>query len=176
MNLSGYVEQLAETATKLYVDGTPFFDYLDDHLGDDLFLKMLSRDVIDEYGYMPALVTTGKFGEKYRKFLTAQLGELWVIDNLVVMPGDLRHIDIPVGSPRPRKGKDYLFLDNSIYKGRTLTKTLDWFLRHGAVISDCWVLYDGTLPPHDIIVLGPVKYYYRWHKDGIRVAEARKAV
>lgn len=174
MSLADTVEYVAACATAAYVDGTPFFDWLDDRLGKEHFLRGLMDDVYKDYGYVPPIVVTGKFGEKYRKWLEYYMGKHWTTQNLVVMPGDLRHIEVPPDSEKPRADLDYVFLDNSIYKGRTLRKTIDWITSHHAAIKDARVLYDGTLPPHNVVEFCQVKYYYRWHKDGIRVAEKRK--
>ena len=173
MSLSDSVEYIAECATAMYVDGTPFFDWLDDRLGHEHFLREMSDDVWRDYGYVPNLVVTGKWGEKYRKWSEYYLGKYWTENHLVVMPGDLRHREVPEDAKVPVKGEDYVFLDNSMYKGRTYIKTLNWFLDHDADVTDARVLYDGTLPPHYIINNYQVKYYYRWHKDGIRVAKKR---
>jgi hypothetical protein len=172
----GEIDDEARAILRNYGDGTPFFDHLDARLTDpyffDILVRMLQKPTARLYNYLPPIAVSGKFGWAFSQWVKKQ-GLLK--SDLIVFPGDLRHQDLPEvywgGDNRVPVADKYVYLDNSIYKGRTLNKIKAFLKRNNTFIERAYVCYDGSLPPHKLVKgLPKVEYIYRWHEDGIRTA------
>lgn len=144
--------------------GTPFFDRVDTELTHPYFFELLTRrlqDGMPRVGYLPPIAVSGKFGWAFSLWVKR---ESLIVGDLIVFPGDLRHqklIDPQIHGPL---APEYVFIDNSMYKGRTMGQVDKFLRKYRSKLTEKWVLYDGSLPPHRT----GVNYIYRWHENGIR--------
>jgi hypothetical protein len=131
-------------------EGTPFFDFIDQRLTREVYfehLEQMSRWDTDGF------IVSGKFGWAYSMWYRGE-------KPVHVFPGNLRHDKlIDPGVVPPLKGRSFTFLDNSIYKGRTLDQIEQYVDFWSGYIERKFVIYDGSKPPHH----KGIEYLYRWH-------------
>ena len=165
-NAAEYLSLLVRIATKHYEDGTPFFDFVDQKIAHPTFFNYFRDRILDDGLRTDAILTSGKFGwafSAYAMFMP-------VLPQVLNFPGNLRHEPLRDPWVDPSfVGKEFVFIDNSIYKGRTLGKIEEYVERWGGRINRAYVAYDGSRPHHDWTDRGyPTAYLYRWHDGGFR--------
>lgn len=161
------VKQEVDTALALRGDSTPFFDWLDQRLCAGPYLQWLGNKVLDQNPKPYAILGSGKFGWAFSMYNHARLSMPPVLN----FPGDLRHQPLvdPLVDPY-FQDREFVYVDNSIYKGRTLGQINTYVNDWGGKITRAYILYDGTYPPHDAIPPGiDFHYVYRWHDGKFRV-------
>lgn len=164
------LSDMVEHATKRYGDGTPFFDWIDQAVTTRDFFDYLRDRILDD-GFRPdGIVTSGKFGWAF----SAYAFNLGVLPKVLNFPGNLRHEKLTESWCNPNiEGQRFYFVDNSIYKARTLTQIEAYIERWGGKIVFANVLYDGSRPrddgEHGWTRRGyPHDYLYRWHDGGFK--------
>lgn len=150
MDILAEVRKDVAIAHELRGGGTAFFDLID---------RLVTRKAYFAYleGLVPwdtdGIVVSGKFGWAFSMWYRG-------VKPVYVFPGNLRHDKlVDSGVVPPFKGKVLTFLDNSIYKSRTLDQITDYVSWWGGFIGKKIVVYDGSLPPHH----KGIHYLYRWH-------------
>lgn len=162
------VEEEVALTLRQHGDGTAFFDYLDERLAlRSKYHRYLVDRILDE-ALIPAPLTvlgSGRFGWAFSMFANG-LGSL----NVLNFPGNLRHNRLADPGVDPSfKGREFVYVDNSVYKGRTLGQVNDYVQAWGGKIVKAYILYDGSRPPHSWEGLGPdTDYVYRWHEGGFK--------
>jgi hypothetical protein len=136
-----------------HVEGTPFFDALDDELrkpANFSIVESLFNPKIEN------LVAIGRFGLYIQGLINEDIVD--VQGSICILSGGLRH-----GKPLrqsmsrgPIRDRSFVFIDDSFYKGRTLRATADYLRRWNSTISEVRVAYDGS---REI----PVRSLYRYH-------------
>lgn len=158
------IHEVVEQVRAVYPGGQPFFTTLDASLRRPEFFRLaLDQAKISplyrqsERGtYVPedpTIVLSGKFGEAMRDWLWKE----HQIDALLV-EGDVRHGGLtPLGRDRVLKGGLYVFIDDSLYRGRTRAQIGARLSDVGGKLIRSVVLYDGAHEP-----VPNVDSLYRW--------------
>ena len=139
----------------LYTGGTPFFDNLDEY-ASRIFPEDHIKWFMEKYTEpRPLIVCSGRYGNSLK---THERWTIVVDQPFLWVPGGLRHEDL---APFPMKltDKEYVFLDDSCYRGRTRDKIRQRIEQAGGTLINSMVLYDSSvksLPNFDVI--------YRYHK------------
>lgn len=162
-NVFDVIRQDVDYAISRESDGTRFFDLLDEKLCHGVYFRWLEEKLFDIKPY--AAIGSGKFGWAFSMYMN---GGSFPVFNF---PGDLRHQRLvdPLVDPH-FDGREFIYVDNSIYKGRTLKQINDYVTDWGGKILAAYVLYDGSRPPHSPTkIVQPFHYLYRWHDGKFRV-------
>lgn len=150
MDIFREIEKDVSLAYQLRGEGTPFFDFLDHRVTREPYFEYLEEIIPWD---TDGIVVSGKFGWAFSMWYPGE-------KPVYVFPGNLRHEELKdPGVMPPFKGKVLTFLDNSIYKGRTLSQIIEYVDWWGGFIDKKFVIYDGSLPPHH----KGIYYLYRWH-------------
>lgn len=126
-------------------DGTPFFDRIDAILSSDYFYEYSARKFM-EIAETPVgersiqIVVSGKWGYGFTAWAAAYAD--W-LPSIHIVSGGLRHNYLPDGNIGVH-GDQFLFLDNSAYKGRTRDKIMRRIEESGGQLLATIVLYDGS--------------------------------
>lgn len=158
------VHEVVEEVRGHYPGGRPFFTMLDASLRRPEFFRL----AFDAAGHAPhyrrgergtwvpsdpTIVLSGKFGEA----MHAWLWKAHQIDSLLV-EGDVRHGGLtPIGRDRVVRGSLYVFIDDSLYRGRTRAQIGARLDDVGAKLIKSVVIFDGA---HEDIP--GVESLYRW--------------
>lgn len=151
--------------------GTAFFDALDERLREPYWYRALLLRYLDEYGMVqpvasgravtaergrPYFAVSGKFGEGFAGWLA---GSEWgrYVHPVTVFPGNLRHTVLPKLTV-DLTGRQYVFLDDSYYRGRTYGQIARRIAEAGGGVLGPLVLYDGSPEP------AKVPSFWRYHK------------
>lgn len=135
------VQRLGDLAHDLeaeFVGGTPFFDHLDESLRDPYWYQQMLARYLDAYPMEPRIALSGEFGRGFAQWLRETT---WQVP--LVFPGNLRHNDLPP-LPLHLDGEQFVFLDDSYYKGRTRAKVTKAIEDAGGMVVGSFVLYDGS--------------------------------
>lgn len=159
------IHEVVEEVRSVYPGGQPFFTTLDASLRRPEFFRLAFDQVKNsvptyrrtERGtWVPddaRIVVSGKFGEAMRDWLWKE----HQIDALLI-EGDVRHGGLtPLGRDRVLKGSLYVFIDDSLYRGRTRAAVAARLDDVGAGLIRSVVLYDGAHEP-----VPSVDSLYRW--------------
>lgn len=161
---------MVQHAVEQFGDGTPFFDWIDQAVTTHDFFDYLRDRVLDHGFKADGIVTSGKFGWAFSAYAFNRP----VLPKVLNFPGNLRHEKLIESWNDPGiKGQNFFFIDNSIYKGRTLSQIESYIERWGGKIIFAHVLYDGSRPGVDGLHWWtrrgyPHDYLYRWHEGGFR--------
>ena len=143
------LEEVVEEALHRHGGGTSYFDYLDEQLRRPEFFEALTDKVVKDFGHLPSIVVTGKFGEAYRvwhregwlKYFSRRGAALLLFD------GGLRHDPNIEMQPWALVGRRYVLLDDSFWMGRTRSAVATSLHMGGAHLLGTYVLYDGSTTP-----------------------------
>lgn len=126
--------------------GTRYFDLLDTLLRTPDIFEAVTDVAFEEYGTSVGFITSGRFGEAYRDWQRADRGRR---KPLVVIPGSLRYgYRAPVIEHHLLYGvRDWVFLDDTLYMGRTLMKVTDGLHNAFRSLGGAVVAYDGSHVP-----------------------------
>ena len=172
-------EALAAVAKELEIrhgGGTPFFEALDERMRDDYWYRALLLRYLDTYGEQhepidvteiggpprfitgdrPYIAVSGKFGQGFAGWLA---GSEWgrYVPPVAVFPGDLRHNVLPK-LDQDLTGRQYVFMDDSYYKGRTYGQISRRIVEAGGGVLGAIILYDGSPEP------AKVPSFFRYHR------------
>ena len=129
-----------------YTGGTPFFDALDKSLRDPYWYRALLLRYYDCFPTAPRIVVSGAFGIGFAAWLAESEWGRYMPPPLV-LPGDLRHGVLPPLVTYFPPGKQFAFLDDSYYKGRTYGQIKARIEERGGEVLGALVLYDGSPAP-----------------------------
>lgn len=137
-----------------FIGGETYFDKLDDALKcpsnfdivANLFSNLKNSDVI----------MSGGFG--YHVQALHQKG-LIPLKSLVVVNGSLRNGEVTKVNGWVESHVDYVFVDDSFYKGRTRDKVEEYVKSFNSSLKQTTVVYDGSHEKDDTVFS-----LYRYHK------------
>jgi hypothetical protein len=163
----GLIEYATDQLEYSVGGGTEFFDRMDAVLSSDYFYQIQHDRFMNRYGFLapaPTIVVSGKWGYGFKNW--AYRYAQWIDPKWVF--GGLRHNDLPnIGSPMDLvffdgnyDGREFIFLDNSCYLGRTRDKIEARIKEAGGELLHTLVLYDGSVEP-----LPRIEGLFRYH-DG----------
>lgn len=167
------IDDIVKSNINDFGDGTPFFDHLDADLTHSYFFETLVRNVQNDMarlgnyhrGYLPAIAVSGKFGWAFGQWLKR---ERKIVADLIVFPGDLRHQELIDPHLHEPLAPEYVFLDNSTYKGRTMNQIEKYLDEYRSRLGTRYVLYDGAVPDQQLIRRYELNHIYQWHESGYR--------
>ena len=142
-DMQNKVQKYAAECEKNYIGGEIYFNELD---------RLIKFDTELLSGFVLYAIQT----EKIRKIAcTGEIGNLILKckDNdllpndleIVVFNGGLRNDNKVVKLINAKTNGNYIFVDDSLYSGKTLRAIKKYLNRHGAEIQNCYVFYDGSL-------------------------------
>lgn len=145
-----------------YVGGTPFFDALDATLRTPEWFEIITDAYLEAFPSHPRMVVSGAFGLAYVYWLSKrQLFTPRVLDipGPVVIPGNLRHVTAP-DLTVDLTGETLVFLDDSIFKGRTFGQAQSLVRKAGGELEEGIVIYDGS-HEHWPTIFSFYRYHWR---------------
>lgn len=155
--MSAQLRELSAILEAQLGGGAPYFDKLDQILRAPGWYRALAMRYLEEYPTTrPRIALSGGFGRGFAAWLKA--GE-WgrYMGKPMVFPGGLRDGHLKeVG--RDLTDQEFVFLDDSLYKGRTHNEIRRVIEGAGGWVSGALVLYDGSREP-----LTAVKSLFRYH-------------
>ena len=125
--------------------GEKFFDALDELMRNDtLLITMLIGKVLEKPKF-DYIIVSGNFGKLFKEHCNKHMPKMFC-DKIIVVPGGLRNgtkitsfwNEISV------KDKNFIFLDDSFYLGRTRNVIKEAILKHGGKFLSTYVFYDGS--------------------------------
>lgn len=140
MGLTAELRSLVSDLVENHGGGAPFFDALDEEVRRPRYFEELTRLA---RGYFPRAlpVVSGEFGRAYQAWwVRTDQGftpPLWV-------PGGLRGKGVSITIDDASRSDEYVFLDDSIYRGRTRDRVDNALWTAGAELVGTIVVYDGT--------------------------------
>lgn len=149
--LDGIVKQMIET----HEGGEKFFDNLDEEIRRDIDIIDNIIDMIPQFKNQDIIVS-GSFGRVFLDYI--KLIHLYP-NSIVWVNGGLRkdkNIEMDLSWC---KDKDYIFIDDSYYSGKTRRKIEDELSKYNSSIITTYVAYDGSCYKHD-----NVYSLYRYYK------------
>lgn len=166
VDLKALLGEMVDHAATTYGDGTPFFDWIDQAVTTRKFFDYFRDRILDDGLQTDAILTSGKFGWAFSAYALYRP----VLPQVLNFPGNLRHEPLQESWADPGfKDREFVFIDNSIYKARTLRQIESYVERWGGQINRAYVAYDGSRPDHSWTRRGyPTDYIYRWHEGGFR--------
>jgi hypothetical protein len=106
------------------------------------------------------VVVSGEIGDRYAELQCA--GEIPDNINLFLLPGGLREDPTKLASKGHccefSQGKEFIFLDDSYYSGKTLNAVTDYMRCVGEGVKHAYVFYDGS-PVRNKDVSSLYRYY-----------------
>jgi hypothetical protein len=152
--LRDVLHDLVEKMLAEYGEGSPYFTALDAALRVPWVFNLLLAEAGPRRDW-DRLIVSGQFGADFAKWLNkVSYGSGMP---LIVLPGGLRHGDQHLRWPQVETGRRYLFLDDSLYEGRTFDVASDVVKRSGGVVVGGIVAYDGSKAG-----IESVESLYRW--------------
>ncbi len=164
MNAEKLIRFYVESVLQAHEGGTKFFDTLDALLTNVVLFDYL-RDRILGDGPAPFnILTSGKFGWAFSVYAQP----IPALPPVINFPGNLRHEKLQETTIDPMfRDREFVFIDNSVYKGRTVGQINEYVERWGGKITRAYILYDGSRPPYSWTKTGfKYDYLYRWHEGG----------
>lgn len=147
--------------------GESYFTELDKLIKNDskLLINFIEASVKD--AGINNVVISGEIGRIY--YQLKQNGKLTQDILLCVLPGGLRFEHREDFNPEyceyDVKGKDFIFLDDSYYSGKTAMVAQKWMKDHGGKVVKSYVFYDGSYEKRDDVV--SLYRYWDHHKERI---------
>ena len=106
------------------------------------------------------VVVSGEIGDRYAELQRA--GEIPDNINLFLLPGGLREDPTKLASKgrhcENSRRKEFIFLDDSYYSGKTLNAVTDYMCCVGGSVKHAYVFYDGS-PARNKDVSSLYRYY-----------------
>lgn len=147
-----------------YSGGESYFTELDRLIKNDnkLLIDFIETAIKDSG--INNVVISGEIGRIY--YQLKQNGRLKQDILLCILPGGLRfehHEDFSPGyCGFDIEGKDFIFLDDSYYSGKTSKAVQKWIKGHGGSVVKNYVFYDGSYEKSDDVV--SLYRYFDHHK------------
>lgn len=149
------LDALVKEMLEQHVGGEKFFDNLDDAIRrNEIIVDTLITSIPNiEEQY---IIVSGKFGLFFRDYLRLlkikTKGLIWV-------KGGLRHGHKPELGCYNLNKKEFIFIDDSFYSGKTRNTIQEHLIANGAKITNTYVVYDGSHVKED-----NVYSLYRYYK------------
>lgn len=151
MNINALVEEMI----KQHKGGEEFFDHLDESLKQKDYILALYTKAKNELRRGFICVVSGKFGLYFSQLMTDSI--------CITVNGGLRKGE-KIISLEPFKNdikdKDFVFFDDSFYKGRTRNAVKNEIEKWGGKLIATYVCYDGSHIKDET-----VHSFYRYHKE-----------
>lgn len=155
------MESIVNECLKQHEGGEKFFDAIDENLrNDNLLITMMIGKVIENEKF-DYIIVSGKFGKVFKDFTLNHIGKDFC-DKVIVVNGGLRgnneidnfydYYDI--------KEKNFIFIDDSYYLGRTRNKIKSTIEKYGGNLLCSYVFYDGSKVKDDL-----VHSFYRYYDN-----------
>lgn len=143
-SLNDLVEQLLSEHT----GGVPFFDALDDCIKCPDIIETLFQKIHADYPQGISIIMSGKFGRYVHNILhTMKENHVQNIQHVLTVNGSLR-AGVPIDDlsifRTQIQNVDYVFVDDSLYKGRTLAAVREEIERLEGRVVHTYVVYDGS--------------------------------
>lgn len=150
-----------------YSGGESYFTELDRLIKNDSELLIdFIETTIKESG-IKNVVISGEIGRIY--YQLKQDRKLTQDIMLCILPGGLRFDYRENFSPEyceiEAEGKDFIFVDDSYYSGKTVRAVQRWIKDHGGKVVKSYVFYDGSYEKRDDVV--SLYRYWDHHKERI---------
>ena len=150
-----------------YSGGESYFTELDRLIKNDSELLIdFIETTIKESG-IKNVVISGEIGRIY--YQLKQNRRLKQDIMLCILPGGLRFEHQEDFSPEyceiEAEGKDFIFIDDSYYSGKTVRVVQKWMKDHGGKVVKSYVFYDGSYEKRDDVV--SLYRYWDHHKERI---------
>lgn len=139
--------QYVERAKRSAPGGTGYFERLDAYISRDGGIHRALVDLAAYHFPRASIITSGGFGMEHSRWSRANRAGVLPL----VLPGGLRH------KPRPEYNmafrdwgyrmagvRSWVFLDDSLYAGRTMDWVRDLVLMTGGAFEGAVVAYDGS--------------------------------
>lgn len=146
------LDLIVKEMLKQHKGGEKFFDHLD--------LAVQSKPIIDkliELIQEKNIIVSGKFGVFFSNYIKDQGFDL----NLILVSGGLRK-NTPIENLEYMRieirGKDFVFVDDSFYSGKTRDVVKLEIERNGGRLNQTYAIYDGS-KVKDISVESLYRYY-----------------
>jgi hypothetical protein len=154
-----------------YTGGTRFFDALDERLREPFWFNAVLDKAHSLYGSQYGIAVSGEFGKRFRRWLSEDHLAYGASSHGVpiVFPGDLRHATLTDDFIRNLdidNGEQFVFVDDSYYKGRTYRQVKAAIEKRGGACDYIVVLYDGSTTP---AIVPSLFRYHEPHSTRIRV-------
>lgn len=147
-----------------YSGGESYFTELDKLIKNDSKLLIDFIETAIEESKIKNVVISGEIGRIY--YQLKQNRKLTQDILLCIFPGSLRfeHQEdfIPEYCESDVEGKDFIFLDDSYYSGKTAKVVHKWINDHGGRVVKNYVFYDGSYEKSDDVV--SLYRYWDYHK------------
>lgn len=149
---------------KEHEGGEKFFDRLDEIIRNEkLIVSRLMSLVNDDLLYNDGIVVSGKFGVAFSNYYN---NCFCVTKELIIVEGGLRKGNkINDLSYLDMVCKNYIFIDDSFYSGRTRNVIKDEIERNGGSLIKTYVVYDGS-KTKDSDVKSLYRYYDNYNRGG----------
>ena len=125
--------------------GENFFDAIDELMRNDtLLITMLIGKVLEKEKF-DYLIVSGNFGKLFKTHCEYNMPKT-LSDKIIVVPGGLRNGTkvTPFWNDYVVENKNFVFLDDSFYKGRTRDAIKTSIIEHGGQLTSTYVFYDGS--------------------------------
>lgn len=155
------MSELTKLVDKLvaeYGGGQAYFSAMDESVRRPEYFARVTAAAFERFGEH-RVVTSGTFGREYGSWWQESVRRgPWPL----CMPGGLRKltaVDAGLFTPPGVAGQRFVFLDDSLYLGRTFDVVRDALARGGAKVVGGFVVYDGSTHAR-----GNIGSLFRWHK------------
>ena len=153
--MTSVMDELVEQILKEHKGGEKFFDNLDAAMRESNYFDMLLA-LIQEYHTHQPLILSGTFGKLLFNYMRPSKFEA------ILFNGGLRKSNFPQiikGMGVILQDEEFFFVDDSFYSGKTRDAIAGVLARCNSVISNTFVLYDGSIARDE-----KVKSIYRYYK------------
>lgn len=148
--LDGIVKQMIET----HDGGEKFFDNLDEEIRRDIDIIDNIIDMIPDFKNKNIIVS-GSFGRVFFDYI--KLISLYP-NRIVWVNGGLRKGEDINVDLQNYKNREFIFIDDSLYSGKTRDKIDSELYKYSSYISSTYVAYDGS-KNKDETVFSLYRYY-----------------
>ena len=157
LEMQNRVCQYSKMCEKRFVGGEVYFNELDRLIKCDTELLCNYMLYIACQENTRNFVCSGEIGKRILKCKHKRL--LPENFNIVVLNGGLRLGKRVVQLNSAKTNGNYIFVDDSLYSGKTLRAAKEYLNQNGAEIAKCYVFYDGSLSYRS-----DVSSLYRYYK------------
>jgi len=148
------IDNIVKEMLRKHHGGRKFFDSLDDTIRND---ESLINNLMNIVPKDKNIVVSGRFGRVFSNYFSTNYPKEQ--RKVIAVKGGLRKEDLVDDlSYLDLKGEDFVFLDDSLYSGKTRDKIREELQKQGADISLTCVVYDGS-KEKDSRVLSLYRYY-----------------
>ena len=139
------MESLVNLCLIQHEGGEKFFDAIDEGLRNDNLLIQAMIDKVLTSETFDFIITSGKFGEMFKKYCKENMDEEFY-QHTIVVNGGLRNNNkiIDFSKEYNISNKKVIFIDDSFYLGRTRDKIKQAIEEAQGTLINTYVFYDGS--------------------------------